>query len=134
MKKNIRNKISIRQKIYRAIKKELCKSDSMRSFRGEIRKQVLDVVRGDECKDPMEDDITIGPCSPTDLLNQLILDYFEWMNLKYSYNMFVVESGTKMNMSKKKLRRRFKNFEDFSKKVPVLLEIMTNSMKLCKKK
>lgn len=134
MKKNIGNNINIRQKIYKAIKKELSKSDSMRSFRGEIRKQVIDIVRGDECEDQMEDDITIGPCSPTDLLNQLILDYFNWMNLKYSYNMFAIESGTKMKMSKKKLRRRFKNSEDFSKRVPVLLEIMTNSMKACKKK
>jgi hypothetical protein len=128
MKKNTETKKDIRPKIFEAIKKELVKTDVLRNLRAEMRKSILDVVRGDECKEPMEEDTTLKPFSPTDLLNQLILDYFEWMNLKYSSDMLTVESGTKMKTSRKKLRRMFKNSDGFSKRMPVLLELMTTTM------
>ncbi|KAL7032202.1 hypothetical protein ACKWTF_007255 [Chironomus riparius] len=127
MKNNIGEGID--KKVFKAVKKELLKNNVFRSVEGDIRKNILDVVRGDECKDPMDKEIITGPCSPTDMLNLLILDYFKWMSFKYSSDMFVTESGTKLKMSRKKMRTKFKNSQGFSKNMPLLLELMTSSMK-----
>ena len=77
MKKNIGNKEGIDKKVFKAVKKELLKNNVFHNVEGDIRKNILDVVRGDECKDPMDEDIIVDPCAPTDMLNQLILDYFK---------------------------------------------------------
>lgn len=125
MKKNIGKKEIVEKKVSKAVRKELVNNHAIRGFKGDIRKNILDVVRGDECNDPIEESEGIDPYSPTDILNQLILDYFKWMNFKYSTEMFAIESGTKTMLSRKKIRAKFKNSDGFSKNMPLLLELMS---------
>jgi hypothetical protein len=134
MKKNIGNRESIEKKVLKAVRKELDKSNMLRNVTVDVRKNVIDVVRGDESKDPIDEELPMIPSSPTDMLNQLILDYFKWMNFKYSTEMFAVESGTKFKLKRKILRTKFKNSDGFSKKMPLLLELLTKAMNEPKKK
>lgn len=134
MKKQIGKKQIVEKKVSNAVRKELVNNRTIRSVKGDIRKNILDVVRGDECNDPIEESEGIDPCSPTDILNQLILDYLKWMNFKYSTEMFAIESATKSILSRKKIRDKFKNSEGFSRNMPLLLELMSSTMKEFNKK
>ncbi|KAH8311156.1 hypothetical protein KR044_004603, partial [Drosophila immigrans] len=57
------------------------------------------------------------------LLNQLIVDYFEWYGFNHTLETFSLESGIRSNKSREKLRRELNgNFNH--KELPILLEMV----------
>ncbi|XP_062124736.1 uncharacterized protein LOC133837847 [Drosophila sulfurigaster albostrigata] len=57
------------------------------------------------------------------LLNQLIVDYFEWYGYKHTLETFALETGNKSNKSREKLRREL-NGTFTHTELPILLEMV----------
>ncbi|KXJ68846.1 hypothetical protein RP20_CCG001485 [Aedes albopictus] len=84
-------------KLLRTVRNSLERSQYLRQVRCEMRRKVLEMVHGGA---PLSSNGAsaggdpAGPPRAVQLINQLILEYFEWYNLQYSGEMFCVESGT----------------------------------------
>lgn len=119
---------SLEQKLMNAIQQELEKRDILKRMKAEMCAEVLEIVRyGDKSKineAPSEDSN-----SPTYLLNQLIMEYFDWMNFHYSSGMLSSESGITKRMNRKTLEEQFKYQKDFDEEVPLILSMMMRFMK-----
>ncbi|XP_055524822.1 uncharacterized protein LOC129718255 [Wyeomyia smithii] len=79
--------------LLRTFRKSLENSAYLRKARCEMRKKVLETIQASEESNLF----TIGRGQPpraVQLINQLILEYFDWYNLQYSGEMFSVESET----------------------------------------
>lgn len=118
----------LEQQLVEVIRKELGKRDILKKIRAEMRVEVLEVVRiGDKStlnQAPSED---IN--SPTCLFNQLIMEYFDWMNFHYSTSMLSSESGIKKRGNRKTLEDKFKSSNGFDKELPLLFDMMMRFMK-----
>ncbi|XP_058811242.1 uncharacterized protein LOC131676136 [Topomyia yanbarensis] len=70
----------------------------LRKVRCEMRRKVLETIQGSEGDNMFTGggggSSTASPPSAIQLINQLILEYFDWYNLQYSAEMFSVESET----------------------------------------
>lgn len=79
-------------KLLHTVRNSLEQSQYLRQVRCEMRRKVLEMVHGGA---PLSNGVgDSAPPQAVQLINQLILEYFEWYNLQYSAEMFRVESGT----------------------------------------
>ena len=119
---------SLEQKLINAIKKELEKREILKRMKTEMRAEVLEAVRfGD--KSPMNESPDKDLNSPTYLMNQLILEYFEWMNFHYSSGMLLTESGIVEKESRKMIEEKFKSQVEYDKEMPLIFDMMLRFLK-----
>jgi hypothetical protein len=119
---------SLEQKLVDVIKKELDKRDILKKMKAEMRAEVLQVVRfGD--KSPINEAPSEDLKSPTCLINQLIMEYFDWMNFHYSSGMLSSESGITKRPNRKTLEEKLKSKNGFDKELPLLFDMMMRFMK-----
>jgi hypothetical protein len=116
------------RKIFEAIRKELEKKKTMRKMKAEMRAEVLKVVRfGD--RSPINEAPSDNLKSPIYVLNQLILDYFEWMGFYLSANMLASEVGLIRKEKRKTLEEKLKLGEKLNKELPLIFSIMQQFLK-----
>lgn len=119
---------SLEQKLIDMIRKELDKRDILKKMKAEMRAEVLQFVRFGE-KSPLNEAPSEDLKSPTCLMNQLIMEYFDWMNFHYSSGMLSSESGITKRPNRKTLEEKFKLQNGFDKELPLLLNMMMRFMK-----
>lgn len=128
-KKSTDKEKNFEEKIIENIKKQLAESEVMNKIKADLRKNVLNIIRGKDIEKPLSGEASTSIDSPVVLMNHLILDYFTWMCYEYSSDMLKVECGIKNKIDRKKLKSKFKKLETSNDKTPILLEIMLNSLK-----
>ncbi|XP_055589693.1 uncharacterized protein LOC129741903 [Uranotaenia lowii] len=105
----------------------------LRKTRCEMRRKVLDAIQGSG------DNFFLGgqgqqqgqPPKAVQLINQMILEYFDWYNLQYSSEMFSVESGTarlerpiRREMLRSSLKAHLEDPLEFQSDLPILAELV----------
>lgn len=119
---------STEKKLTDVIRKELEKREILCKIKAEMMKEVLEVVRyGD--KSPINQLPSEDLKSPTHLMNQLVLEYLDWVNYFYSSDVLASESGVTKRATRKELEGQLKSKKDFDAEFPILYEMMMRFMK-----
>lgn len=116
------------QKLTDFLRQELDKKDILKKFKAEMRAEVLEVIRLGE-----KSGINQAPKgdleSPTNLMNELILEYLDWMNFHHSSSVLSAESGRAKRSSREGLKEKFKADFKFDDELPLMYSIMMRLLK-----
>lgn len=116
------------QKLYAVIQQELEKKEFYNRMRAELRAEVVKLIRfGD--KSPMNDAPSNSLKSPSNMLNHLIMEYFDWMNLYYSSSMLSSEAGIIKRANRSAIEQNLKEDNGFDKELPVLFDMLMRFLK-----
>ncbi|XP_058444356.1 uncharacterized protein LOC131425999 [Malaya genurostris] len=106
----------------------------LRKVRCEMRRKVLESIQGTDASAPASSP-SAAPPPAIQLINQLILEYFDWYNLQYSAEMFSVESETPRLAGKSRRQRLLSSLLpvleeplQFQPDLPVLAELIMKLM------
>lgn len=116
------------QKLFAIIRQELEKKEFYKRMRAEMRAEVVQLIRfGD--KSPLNDELSNSLKSPSNILNHLILEYFDWMNLHYSSGMLSSETGIVKRTNRSAIEQNLKSHNGFDKELPILFDMMMRFIK-----
>lgn len=112
------------------LRKQMIDSGKMKKIESEVRTMVLNEIRGGD-KSPLSLLPGKNENSPTQIVNNLILEYLEWMNFQYTKETFVKESGVENSPSRVLIEAQVGVKDiNFDKDLPLL---MTLIMKMTQK-
>lgn len=113
------------------VREKLTESGKLNKIKCELRAMVINMIRDDD-KTPMNSPALQNIESPTQLLNQLILEYLKWIGFRYTIDMFVTESGCahRKALTREHLESMFlkPSVAAFDKDIPLLLELLVKSL------
>lgn len=116
------------QKLFALIRQELEKKEFYKRMRAEMRAEVVQLVRfGD--KTALNDAPSSSLKSPSNILNHLIMEYFDWMNLHYSTQMLSSETGIVKRAPRNAIEPNLKSQNGFDKDLPILFDMLMRFMK-----
>lgn len=117
-------------RLLETIRNRLTENGGLIKIKSELRAMVINDVReGDNSSLNFLD--TKDAISPTQIANQLVLEYLEWIGFQYSLNMFATESGCakrehNINIDESKLGIKVGRS---NKELPLLMALTINLMK-----
>ena len=121
------SKKNVEDLLFATVKDCLEKSQEMDKMRANVRSKVLNVVRGTGPmnKQPNEN-------QSVKLLNQLIMEYLNWQEYKYTAEIFTAEASTTQDTMRGLLAKAINKENDFTlsldEDMPILLEIVLKLM------
>lgn len=116
------------QRLFDILRKELEKKEFLGKIKAEMCGKILDIVRfGD--KSPINEPSSTSLNSPSCMLNHLILEYFEWMNLYFTKEMFSSEMGIKKEANRNLIEEHLNIPNGFDKDLPILFDLLMRIMK-----
>lgn len=118
----------VEKKLTEVLRKELDKKDILKKFKAEMRAEILDVIRYGE-KSAINQAPKGDLDSPTNFMNELILEYLDWMNFHHSSSMLSAESGRTKRSSREKLEEKFKADFKFDDELPLMYSMMMRLLK-----
>lgn len=119
----------IEDSLLKALRNRLADQGFLERMRSEMRAAILNDVR-DGKKSPINALKSKGSNSPTQLVNNLVLEYLQWMGFQYSGEMLATESGAGVP-SRGLLEAKLKLKENVvgDKELPLLLSLVMKAMK-----
>lgn len=115
--------------IQEMVGKTLEANGELSKIRANLRLQILNVLRGTDHQSTSLTNLQKNDWPHYDFIHQMILEYFEWMQLNYSAEIFAVEIGhDKSTLTRNQLEERletiFKRKIQPQKDVPILVNLL----------